>query len=105
MIFCRLVLGFREIGRTWPRFIEAHGGRDEAAIGERRPDGRQEIGSEPRLDDIAEPTRVERGPGVVGIFVDREKDEAGRSRERRSWRAASMPSSRCIEMSSTMTSG
>jgi len=32
------------------RFIEAQGGRDEAAVGERCPDGRQEVGSEPGLN-------------------------------------------------------
>jgi hypothetical protein len=35
--------------------LEAQGGRDEAAVGERCPDGRQEVGSEPGLNDIAEP--------------------------------------------------
>src|SRR5271165_875412 len=58
------------------RFIETHGGRDEAAIGERCPDGRQKIGSEPRLNDIAEPACIECGLGEVGVFVDREKDQA-----------------------------
>jgi hypothetical protein len=59
---------FWEIGKSRSRFIEVHGGQDEEAIGERRPDGRQEIGSEPRLDDMAEPARVERGSGVVDIL-------------------------------------
>ena len=95
-----------EIGRGWSRFIEAHGGRDKAAIGERCPDGRQEVGSEPRLNDIAEPARIECGLGVVCVFVDREEDEHGQA-------AASAGIGarlRCrrgdgMVMSSTMTSG
>ena len=47
-------------------------------IRERCPDRRQEVRSEARLDDIAESARVECGAGVVGVFVDREEDEAGR---------------------------
>jgi hypothetical protein len=39
-------------------------------LGKRRPDGRQELGREPRLEDIAEPARVKCGPGEVGIFAD-----------------------------------
>ena len=54
--------------------------RDEAAIGERCPDGRQEVRSEPRLNDIAEPARIECGSGEVGVFVDREEDQAHRPR-------------------------
>ena len=30
------------------------------------------------FNDIAEPARIECGAGVVGVFVDREEDEAGR---------------------------
>ena len=48
---------------------------DEGAIGERCPDGRQEVGSEPRLDDIAEPAHL---LGEVGVVVDSEEDETGR---------------------------
>ena len=44
-----------------------------------RREGAQEVGSEPRLNDIAEPARIECGPGEVGVFVDREEDQAGRS--------------------------
>jgi len=47
-------------------------------MGERCPDGRQEVGSEPRLNDIAEPARIECGPGEVDVFVDREEDQARR---------------------------
>ena len=47
-------------------------------IRERCPDGGQEVRSEARLDDIAEPARIECGAGVVGVFVDREEDDAGR---------------------------
>jgi hypothetical protein len=36
----------------------------------------QEVGSKPRLDDKAEPARVECSTGVVRIFVDCEEDEA-----------------------------
>ena len=66
------------MGKTWSRFIEVHGGRDEEAIGERRPDGRQEIGSEPRFNDITEPARIECGLREVGVFMDREEDQARR---------------------------
>jgi hypothetical protein len=69
---------FWGIGRSQFRFIEAQGGRDEAAIGERSPDGRQEVGSEPPLKDIAEPARIECRLGEVGVFVDREEDQARR---------------------------
>ncbi len=67
-----------EIGRTWSRFIELDVWRDEEAIGKRCPYGGKEIGSEPRLNDITEPARLKCGPGVVGVFVDREKDETSR---------------------------
>jgi hypothetical protein len=60
-------------------FFQGNCWRDEAAIGKRFSDGRQEIGSEPRLDDIAEPARIECGPGEVGVFVDGEEDQARRS--------------------------
>ena len=73
-----LVLFSCQIGRSWSRFIEAHGGRDEEAIGKRRPCGGEAIGSEPRLNNVAEPARIKCGPGVVGVFVDREKDETSR---------------------------
>src|SRR5271165_5711290 len=59
-------------------FFQGNCWRDEAAIGERCPDGRQEVGSEPRLNDIAEPARIEYGSGEVGVFVDREEDQARR---------------------------
>src|SRR5271166_3468340 len=59
-------------------FFQGNCWRDEAAIGERCPDGRQEVGSEPRLNDIAEPARIECGSGEVGVFVDREEDQARR---------------------------
>src|SRR5271157_4777758 len=59
-------------------FSQGNSWRDEAAIGERCPDGRQEVGSESRLNDIAEPTRIECGSGEVGVFVDREEDQARR---------------------------
>jgi hypothetical protein len=72
---CWFIFG---IGRSWSRFIEAQRGRDEAAIGKRCPDGRQKVGSEPRLNDIAEPARIECGLGEVGVFVDREEDQARR---------------------------
>jgi hypothetical protein len=67
-----------EIGRSRSSFIEAHGRRDERAIGKRGPYGRQEIGSEPRLYDIAQPARIECGPGIIGVFVDREEHEPSR---------------------------
>src|SRR5271165_783237 len=38
MVFCVFVLVYLGIGRSQFRFIEAHGGRDEAAIGERCPE-------------------------------------------------------------------
>ena len=41
-----------------------------------RREGVQEVGSEPRLNDIAEPARIECGPGEVGVFVDCEEDQA-----------------------------
>ena len=47
-------------------------------IRKRCPCGREKVRSEPRLNNIAEPARIECGPGVVGVFVDGEKDEAGR---------------------------
>ena len=78
MVFCMLVLFSCQIGRSRSRFIEAHGGRDEEAIGKRRPCGGEAIGSEPRLNNVAEPARIKCGPGVVGVFVDREKDETSR---------------------------
>jgi len=53
-------------------------GRDEAAIGQRCPNGRQEIRSEPRLDDIAQAARIECCPGEVGVFMDCEEDQAHR---------------------------
>ena len=59
-------------------FFQGNCWRDEAAIGERRPDSGQEVGSEPRLNDITEPARIECGPGKVGVFVDREEDQARR---------------------------
>src|SRR5208282_2225170 len=59
-------------------FFQGNCWRDEAVIGERCPDGRQQVGSEPRLNDIAEPARIECGPGEVGVFVDREEDQARR---------------------------
>jgi hypothetical protein len=65
-----LLLLYLGIGRSQCLFIEAHDGRDEAAIGERCPDGRQEVGSEQRLNDIAEPARIECCLGEVGVFVD-----------------------------------
>lgn len=68
---------FWEIGKSWSRFIEVHGGRDEAAIRKRCPDGRQEVGSEPSLNDIAESARIEGGAGVVGVFMDCDEDNAG----------------------------
>ena len=43
-----------------------------------RREGAQEVGSEPRLNDIAEPARIECGPGEVGVFVDCEEDQARR---------------------------
>ena len=48
-------------------------------IRKRCPDGRQEVGGEPRLNNVAEPARIECGPGVVGVFVDREENKASRS--------------------------
>src|SRR5271157_4850341 len=75
---CEAAYPSKVIGRNRFRFIEAQGRRDEAAIGERCPDGRQEVGSEPRLNDIAEPARIECGLGEVGVFVDREEDQARR---------------------------
>src|SRR5271166_4573258 len=47
---CEAAYPSKVIGRNRFRFIEAQGRRDEAAIGERCPDGRQEVGSEPRLN-------------------------------------------------------
>ena len=41
----------------------------------------EEIRGEPRLrSNVAEPARIECCAGVVGVFVDREKDETGRPR-------------------------
>ena len=37
-----------------------------------------QVGSEPRLNDIAEPARIECGPGEVGVFVVCEEDQARR---------------------------
>jgi hypothetical protein len=54
-----------------------HRGRDEGAIGEGCPDGRQEIGGEAGFYDIAKPACVLCGPGVVGVLVDCEEDKAG----------------------------
>ena len=51
---------------------------DEGLIRKRCPDGREKVGSEPRLNDIAEPARIECGAGVVGVFVGRKEDGAGR---------------------------
>ena len=34
---------FWEIGKSWSRLIEMHGGRDEAAISKHRLDGRREM--------------------------------------------------------------
>src|SRR5271166_432473 len=73
--WCWFYLGNREKS---VHFIEAQGGRDEAAIGERCSDARQEVGSEPRLNDIAEPARIECGPGEVDVFVEREEDQSRR---------------------------
>jgi hypothetical protein len=59
-------------------FFQGNCWRDEAAIGERCPDGRQQVGSEPRLNDIAEPACIECGPGEVGVLVDGEEDQTRR---------------------------
>ena len=37
-----------------------------------------EVRSQPRLHDIAESARIEGGAGVVRVFMDRQKDQAGR---------------------------
>jgi len=58
-------------------FEKSHTG-DEAAIGKRSPDGRQEVGSEARLNDIAEPASIDCSSGEVSVFVDREEDQAHR---------------------------
>jgi hypothetical protein len=76
IVFCVLVLVYLGNREKSVRFIEAQRWRNEAAVGERCPDGRQEVGSEPRLNDIAVPARIECGPGEVGVFVDGEKDQA-----------------------------
>jgi hypothetical protein len=47
-------------------------------IRKRCPYSGKEIRGEPRLNNVAEPARIECGPGVVGVFVDREKDEPSR---------------------------
>src|SRR5271165_163469 len=78
IVFCLLVLVYLRDRKKRFRFIKAHGGRDEAAIRERCPDGRQEVGSEPRLNDKAKPARIECGLSEVGVFVDREEDQACR---------------------------
>ncbi len=49
---------------------------DEAATDERCPDGRQEVGSEPSLNDIAEPTGIQCSAGKVGVFLHCEEDQA-----------------------------
>jgi hypothetical protein len=49
-------------------FFQGNYLRDEAAIGERCADGRQEVGSEPRLNDIAVPARIECGPGLDSCY-------------------------------------
>ena len=66
------------IGRSQPCFFEAHGGRDKGLIRKRCPYGGEEIRGEPRLNNVARPAGIECCPGVVGVFVDREKDEADR---------------------------
>ena len=66
------------IGRTQFRFTKPHGGRDEAAIGERCQDSTQEVGSEPPLNDIAKAAGIERGQSEVSGFVDREEDQSRR---------------------------
>jgi hypothetical protein len=48
------------------------------AIGERCSDRGQEVGGEPRLDDIAESARVECSLDEVRVFVDRQENETGR---------------------------
>ncbi len=58
-----------------------------------------------RICNIAEPARIECGAGVVGVFVDREEGGGQAPCQRWSWRAASMPLSRGMVMSSMMTSG
>src|SRR5271165_462946 len=59
IVFCLWCWFIWGIGRSQFRFMEAHGGRDEAAIGERGPDGRQEVGSEQHA-------RALRGAGIGG---------------------------------------
>ena len=47
-------------------------------IRKRCPYGGEEIRGEPRINNVAEPARIECGPGEVGVFVNGEKDETGR---------------------------
>jgi hypothetical protein len=74
-LFCFLKVTVSHFGLCV--FFQGNCWRDETAIGECCPDGRQEVRSEPRLNNITEPARIQCGLGEVGVFVDREKDEAG----------------------------
>jgi hypothetical protein len=52
--------------------------RDEAAVGQRCADGRHKVGSEPSLNHIAQPARIECSPGELAPFVNGKEDQAGR---------------------------